>query len=151
VVVIGSDVMSLGLAPVFILATDLIVGAASPEQAGAASALSETSSEFGGALGIAVLGSIGTAVYRHKLADTIPNGVSTDAVALASDTLGGAVVAAAQLAEPLGPLLLSAAREAFTHAFQIAAGVSAATAMATAIVAAIALRHVGASQAETSM
>jgi DHA2 family multidrug resistance protein-like MFS transporter len=151
VVVIGSAVMSLGLAPVFILATDLIVGAASPEQAGAASALSETSSEFGGALGIAVLGSIGTAVYRHKLADTIPNGVSTDAVALASDTLGGAVVAAAQLAEPLGPLLLSAAREAFTHAFQIAAGVSAATAMATAIVAAIALRHVGASQAETSM
>jgi MFS transporter, DHA2 family, multidrug resistance protein len=150
VVVIGSAVMSLGLAPVFILATDLIVGTAPPEQAGAASALSETSSEFGGALGIAVLGSVGTAVYRHQLADTIPHGVPTDAVALARDTLGGAVVAAAQLAEPLGPVLLCAARDAFAHAFQIAAGVSAATAMATAIVAAIALRHVGGSEAETS-
>ncbi len=150
VVVIGSAVMSLGLAPVFILATDLIVGTAPPEQAGAASALSETSSELGGALGIALLGSIGTAVYRQQLAETIPNGVSTDAVALALDTLGGAVVATAQVADPLGPLLLYAAREAFAHAFQIAAGVSAATAMATAIVAAVALRDVRASQAETS-
>jgi hypothetical protein len=47
-------------------------------------------------------------------------------------------------------VLLCAARDAFAHAFQIAAGVSAATAMATAIVAAIALRHVGGSEAETS-
>jgi MFS transporter, DHA2 family, multidrug resistance protein len=97
-----------------------------------------------------VLGSVGTAVYRQQLADTIPHGVPTDAVALARDTLGGAVVAAAHLAEPLGAVLLSAARDAFARAFQIAAGVSAATAMATAIIAAIALRHVGESEAETS-
>ena len=42
--------------------TDLIVGSAPPERAGAAAAISETSSEFGGALGIAVLGSVVTAV-----------------------------------------------------------------------------------------
>jgi DHA2 family multidrug resistance protein-like MFS transporter len=49
--VTGSIMFSLGLAPVFTLGTALIVGAAPPERAGAAAAISETSSELGGALG----------------------------------------------------------------------------------------------------
>src|SRR6266496_3668680 len=61
--VTGSVVFSLALAPVDTVATDLAVGAAPPERAGAASALSETSAEFGGALGIAILGVIGTSIY----------------------------------------------------------------------------------------
>src|SRR5207253_8309599 len=63
---IGSVIYSLGLSPVVILATDLIVGSAPVERAGAASAISETSSELGGALGIAVLGSIGVAVRSEE-------------------------------------------------------------------------------------
>src|SRR5262245_29366951 len=57
--VAGSVILSLGMAPIFTLSTDLVIGTAPPERAGAAGALSETSSELGGALGIAVLGSIG--------------------------------------------------------------------------------------------
>ena len=72
--VIGSVVFSLGLAPVFTLAADMMVGTAPPERAGAAAGISETSSELGGALGIALLGAIGTAVYRGQVADTIPQG-----------------------------------------------------------------------------
>ena len=53
-----------------------IISAAPPERAGAAAAISETSAEFGGALGIAVFGSIGTAVYRSALADTVPAGLA---------------------------------------------------------------------------
>ena len=64
--VTGSVVFALGLAPVYTLAADMMVGSAPPERAGAAAGISETSSEFGGALGIAVLGAIGTAVYRAK-------------------------------------------------------------------------------------
>ena len=64
VVLVATVTLSLGLAPVFTLATDLVVGAAPPERAGVAAAISETGSEFGGAMGIAILGSIGTAVYR---------------------------------------------------------------------------------------
>src|SRR5262249_59953216 len=56
ILVAGSVVFSLGLAPVDTLATDLAVGATPPERAGAASALSETSAAFGGALGIPILG-----------------------------------------------------------------------------------------------
>ena len=51
----GSVLFSLGSAPTTTLATDLMVGTAPPERAGAASGISETSSEFGGALGTAVL------------------------------------------------------------------------------------------------
>jgi MFS transporter, DHA2 family, multidrug resistance protein len=69
--VVGSVVFSLALAPVDTLATDLTVGAAPPERAGAASALAETSAEFGGALGIAILGVIGTAVYRSQVAAAV--------------------------------------------------------------------------------
>ncbi len=60
--VAASLVISLGLAPVLTLTTDLIVGSVPPERAGAASGMSETAAELGGALGIAILGSIGTAV-----------------------------------------------------------------------------------------
>ncbi|MGH3683039.1 MAG: MFS transporter, partial [Natronosporangium sp.] len=67
-VITGSVVISLGLAPVFGLTTELIVGSAPPERAGAASGMSETGAELGGALGISVLGSIGAAVYRSDLA-----------------------------------------------------------------------------------
>jgi DHA2 family multidrug resistance protein-like MFS transporter len=58
-----SIVVSLVMAPMFSLTSELIVGAAPPERAGAASAISETGSEVGGAVGIAILGSAGTAAY----------------------------------------------------------------------------------------
>ncbi|AUI58904.1 hypothetical protein BKN51_12245 [Amycolatopsis sp. BJA-103] len=62
--VAGLVLIYLGLGPVMALSTDIVVSAAPPERAGAASALSETSVEFGLALGVAVLGSIGTFVQR---------------------------------------------------------------------------------------
>jgi DHA2 family multidrug resistance protein-like MFS transporter len=51
----------------FTLINDMIVAAAPPQRAGTISAISETGSEFGGALGIAVLGSLGTAAYGSGL------------------------------------------------------------------------------------
>jgi MFS transporter, DHA2 family, multidrug resistance protein len=142
VLVAGSVVYSLGISPVVILATDLIVGSAPVERAGAASAISETSSEFGGALGIAILGSIGTAVYRSMMADAAPGGVPPEAMQAARGTLGGAVAVAEQLPGQLGAVMLGAAREAFTHAFQLAAAISAVISLATAIVAVLLLRRV---------
>jgi DHA2 family multidrug resistance protein-like MFS transporter len=67
-VVAGSIVFGVGLAPVYALSTDLIVSAARPAQAGTASAVGETSAELGGALGIALLGSLGVAVSGGTLA-----------------------------------------------------------------------------------
>jgi DHA2 family multidrug resistance protein-like MFS transporter len=139
--VIGCVVYSLGLAPVFTLTTDLIVGAAPPERAGAASALSETGSELGGALGIAVLGSIGTAVYRGAMAHAVPSGVPPEASEAARGTLGGALAVAGSLPGPAGAELLDAARAAFVAAFDVTAGVTAVITVAAAL-SALALRAV---------
>ena len=142
VLVIGSVVLALGVAPVGTLATDIIVGSAPPERAGVASGISETSAEFGGALGIAVLGSIGTAVYRSEVAEAFPRGGLPDAAEAARDTLGGAVAAADELPDQLGPGLLDAAREAFIQGLQLTAITSAIIVLGIAILAAVLLRNV---------
>ena len=142
ILVIGSVVLSLGVAPVGTLATDIVVGSAPPERAGAASGISETSAEFGGALGIAILGSIGTAVYRSEVADAFPDGAPPEAAEAARDTLGGAVSVADQLPGPLAAELLDTARDAFTQGLQVSAIASAAIVLGMAILTAVLLRHV---------
>jgi MFS transporter, DHA2 family, multidrug resistance protein len=131
--VAGIVILSLGLAPLFTLAADLAIGAAPPERAGAASGISETSSELGGALGLAILGTIGTAVYRGQAGDGIPAQVAPDAKATASDTLVGAVEVADRLPQTIAGELLESAREAFTKALEAAATVSGVLVVAAAI------------------
>ncbi len=143
VLVTGSVVFSLALAPVDTLATDLAVGAAPPERAGAASALAETSAEFGGALGIAVLGVVGTSVYRNQLTGALPAGIPPETAVAARDTFGGAVAAAGQLPGQLGQALLRAAGQAFTQGLHVAFTISAAAVIGGAILAAILLRRLG--------
>ena len=133
VLIAGSVIYSLGLAPVVILATDLIVGSAPVERAGAASAISETSSELGGALGIAIFGSIGTAVYRSLMTHGVPDGISFEAASAARSTLGAALAVAQQLPNRLGAELLDTARAAFGQAFELTAAISAVVSLATAI------------------
>lgn len=120
-VVLGSFIFSLGTAPVFTLATDLIIGSAPPERAGAASAISESSAEFGGALGIAVLGSIGAAIYRGRMTDAVPGGLSADSSEAARSTLGGAVAAAESLTGQAASDLLEVSRAAFVESLEVTA------------------------------
>src|SRR5918995_4958359 len=142
ILVMASVVISVGFAPVFGLTTELIVGSAPPERAGAASGISETGAELGGALGIAILGSVGIAIYRGQLADHLPAEVPSLAAAIARETLGGAVGVAARLPEDLGAELLVAAREAFVLGLQLTAGLSAAVAVGFAVLATVLLRDV---------
>ena len=135
----ASVVISLGLAPVITLATELIVGSAPPEQAGAATGMSETSGELGGALGIALLGSLGVAVYRSEIGESLPSGIPAEAADAALDTLGGAVAIAQTLPGELGTALVEVAQVAFVDALHFVAAVAAVLAAATAIIAAAAL------------
>jgi DHA2 family multidrug resistance protein-like MFS transporter len=145
VLVTASVVISLALSPMFNLTTELIVGSAPPERAGAASGISETGAELGGALGISILGSIGTAIYRSGVATGLPAGVPPEAAEIARDTLGGAVGVAAQLPDQIGLALLEVARSSFVQGLHLAAGISAVVAIAAAIIAVVALRQVPAS------
>jgi len=126
------------------LTTDMVVGTAPPERAGAAASLSETASEFGGALGIAVFGSIGTAVYRSKVGNAIPPDVAPAVAVSVWDTLGGAVAAARQLPAESGAALLQSARDAFTLGFRVTAVISIVILIATAMVVLTMLRRVDA-------
>lgn len=139
---IGSVIFSLGFAPVFTLTTDLIVGSAPPERAGAASALSETSAEFGGALGIAVFGSIGIAVYRRAIINALPRDIPHEAAETAKATLGGALDVARQLPGELGPALVDAARDAFMQGLRITAAISVVGSLGLALFAGLMLRRV---------
>jgi MFS transporter, DHA2 family, multidrug resistance protein len=140
-VVAASVAMPLASGLVFLPATGLVVGAAPPQRAGAAAAISQTGWEFGGALGIAVLGSIGIAVYRSGMADGIPAGVAPEEAAAARDSLGGAVGGAVRLPSDLGAALLDVARASFTQGLHVAAAVSVAVAIGLAIVVAVLLRE----------
>ena len=149
VLVAASVVISLGLAPVLTLTTDLIVGSAPPERAGAASGISETGAELGGALGLSILGSIGVAVYRSAVSDNLPAAVPTETAAIVRDTLGAAVAAAEQLPDGLGATVLEVARDAFVQGVHLTAAIAAIVALAVAVLAVVTLRSHGVSPSES--
>jgi MFS transporter, DHA2 family, multidrug resistance protein len=135
-VLLSASVYAGGVVGAVTVGNELIMGAVPPERAGAAAAVVETSSEFGGALGMAVLGSIGVAVYRSDLAATAPARLPAAAVSAARGTLGGALAVASHLPGRLGADLISAARAAFTHGFNTAALGAAVAMLAAAVVSA---------------
>ncbi|WP_020669330.1 MFS transporter [Amycolatopsis nigrescens] len=111
--VAGFVLVGGGIALSETLTNDLVVSAAPAERAGAASAISETGYELGGALGTAILGSVATAVYRAGLPAGTPE--------TARETLGGAAATAGQLPADQGGALLDVAREAFVQGLHVTA------------------------------
>jgi DHA2 family multidrug resistance protein-like MFS transporter len=126
----------LGVAPLVTLGNNLVLSSAPPAATGQASGTSQTLNELGGALGIAVLGSVGTALYRGQI-DTAPTGgVSAGDVHAVHDTLAGAASVAGDL--PAG--LFGAAQAAFTHGMSVVELVGAGLMLAVAALLAAGLR-----------
>ncbi|MBA3341734.1 MAG: MFS transporter [Gemmatimonadaceae bacterium] len=143
VIVAAFILMSAGLNPALTLTTDMIMGVAPPERAGAASAISETSCELGVALGMAILGSVGTAAYRRIMTDDVLIGLGSESAESARATLGGAVEVGERLGGQTGAALAGAARDAFAQSLELVAIISAVVVMAMAVAAMILLRRVG--------
>ena len=137
----GATLLSIGTAPGTALVADLIVSAAPQERSGAASALSETTSEFGGALGIALLGSLATFLYRHELARVMPRGMPADVAETALRGIG----AAGSLSHGHGgnTALLSAAQSAYASAVSAAFLAGAAILLLAAVIAIMTFRRRG--------
>jgi DHA2 family multidrug resistance protein-like MFS transporter len=142
VLVTAFVLISTGLNLTMTMTTDLIMGVAPADRAGAASAISETSCELGLALGTAILGSVGIAWYRRVMAGDVLSGIPSDAAAAARSTLGGAVDVAEKLGSELGALTVATARNAFGESLALMAAISAAMMLTTAIAAVVALRSV---------
>ncbi|WKX72573.1 MFS transporter [Streptomyces sp. XD-27] len=135
VLVTGFVIVYLGISPMFVLGTDLIVGAAPPEKAGSAAAMSETSTEFGVALGVAVLGTVGAAVYRDRMTGAVPGEAPAQEAESARESLPDAMATADDLPSRLHDLLLDPARAAFTDGLNLISGISALVVAALAILA----------------
>ncbi|MEV7137584.1 MFS transporter [Streptomyces tauricus] len=128
-------VVGVGAGFSFTVTADVILSSVPREQAGAASAVSETAYELGAALGIALLGSIVTGVYAGF---TAPAGTPRDVADAAHESLGGAVEASSALSTP--EPLLDAARTAFVDGVALAAGLGATVLLAASAAAWILLR-----------
>lgn len=124
-VVLGLSVAAFGMGPQGVLGTEMVIGSVPARKAGAASATSETSAEFGIAMGIALFGSIGTAVYRDQL--------PADAPAQARESITGAIATG-------DPALLTTARDAFTSGLHTVAGIAAVMVVIFAVAGMITLR-----------
>ncbi|WP_119728982.1 MFS transporter [Thermomonospora amylolytica] len=140
VAVISMIVVHAGVAPVFALGTDLVVGSAPPERAGSAASVSETSNELGVGVGMATVATAGFAVYRHRMdPDALP-GVPGEAAAQAREGITGATAAAEPLPSPAATALLDAAHSAFTGGLHVTALIGAAVFVVLAVVTRAALR-----------
>ncbi|MEV4811946.1 MFS transporter [Micromonospora avicenniae] len=147
----GASVYAAGLVVVMSLVTELVLGAAPPERAGMASALTESSSELGGALGMAVLGSVGSAVYRRELVDGLPGALPADAVTSARETLAGGLAVAEGLPGEAAAAVRDAAVGAFTDGLHLAAASAGALMLLAAALTVLTLRGVtGPVQQETT-
>ncbi|AUS82059.1 MFS transporter [Actinoalloteichus sp. AHMU CJ021] len=141
VLMTGFTVVYFGVSPVGPLVARIVVPSAPPEKAGSASSLQSTSGELGVALGIALLGSVGAAVYRSGVA--LPAEVAdTGAGAVAGETLAGALVVAEGLPGPVAASLVESARAAFVAGLNTAAGICAVAFVVLTGLALVALRDV---------
>ncbi|MBM7832731.1 DHA2 family multidrug resistance protein-like MFS transporter [Agromyces cerinus] len=135
--VLGFSIVSFGATPLPTLGTNLIIGSVPLEQASSAASTSETSGQLGYALGIAVIGSIVTAVYRLGF-PPIP-GLSPADRAIASESIARAV----ELATSSGDdALRAAAATAYSSGIQTAALIAAAIMAVLAVITAVKLRHI---------
>ena len=99
------------------IASDTVLAVAPKDRAGAASAVSETGYELGPALGIAILGSILTAVYQATL--ILPSGVDDGVASAAMESPGEAFEAVQRLPDDMAQQVVTAVEGAFTHALSV--------------------------------
>ncbi len=138
---ITATVLMSGCGLAVTLSTDLVVAAAPPERAGAAAGISETSANLGSSIGIALLGSLATAIYRTRMVTLLPEAVPQQLARDIRSTLGGAVAAGSQSLQALQQDVLAAARQAFIESMQTTALVCAALVLVLAVVITRTLRR----------
>ncbi|MEZ0471582.1 MFS transporter [Luteimonas salinilitoris] len=140
----GFSLVYLGLGTIAALGTDLVVGAAPAEKAGSASAMSEMVQELGVALGVALLGSLATFVYRTQMSGILADGLAANLSGAVEDSLWATVLVGERLPEGV----LQQAQQAFTAGLNVTATVSGIVALVLALISIVSLRHVGATGAK---
>jgi EmrB/QacA subfamily drug resistance transporter len=132
---VGFCLVSTGMALVMAPATESIMGSLPPSKAGVGSAMNDTTRQMGGALGVAVLGSIFATVFRPGLTKgAVEAGLTPSQLARAKDSLGGALEVASELPARTAAQLSAVAKTEFVNGLQAAVLVAAAVVVVAAIV-----------------
>ena len=120
------SVLGVGMGAAMAPATESIMGSLPLAKSGVGSAMNDTTRQVGGAMGVAILGSILASSYGSAMEDVV-SGLAPEAAALAGDSVGGAIAVASQIGDAAAPLV-AAANEAFIGAMSnsvwVAAGVA---------------------------
>ncbi|MFI1091715.1 MFS transporter [Streptomyces sp. NPDC020917] len=130
----------VGIIFTFSVTSDTILASAPRTRTGAAAAISETAMELGGALGIAILGSVLSAFYRSNL--TLPGGLSGAQVDAARESVSGGVETGGRLGGTAGLQVADAARHAFVDSLHTTTLIAAAIMTLGAVAALVTLRNV---------
>ncbi|HLO36132.1 MAG TPA: DHA2 family efflux MFS transporter permease subunit, partial [Candidatus Deferrimicrobium sp.] len=130
VLAIGGFGLGIAMTP----ATDAIMGALPKEQAGVGSAVNDTTREIGGAIGVAVLGSVFSAVYASRMTE-VAAALPADVGSVVRDSIGGALAVAGQVSGTSGAAIVEAARSAFVDGMATASLIGMGFALAGALVA----------------
>ncbi|MCU1365310.1 MAG: drug resistance transporter [Ilumatobacteraceae bacterium] len=118
---IGFLFVATGMAMTMAPATESIMGSLPPAKAGVGSAMNDTTRQMGGALGVAILGSVFATVYRPGIADRVASlGLAGDQLSKAQDSIGGAVQVAGTLPSESARLLIASAKAEFVNGMHLA-------------------------------
>jgi EmrB/QacA subfamily drug resistance transporter len=107
-------IMATGMALVMAPATESIMGSLPRAKAGVGSAVNDTTRQVGGALGVAIVGSVMSSIYRGDMGDVLAGSpLPPDAAEQARASLGGALGVAGSIGGDTGRLIADAAKESF--------------------------------------
>ena len=132
---VGMLLLGGGMGLVMAPATESIMGSLPPAKAGVGSAMNDTTRQMGGALGVAIIGSVFASVFRPGITDQLAAaGVSPEQLATARDSIGGALQVASQLPAEIGQGVANAAKVEFVDGMSAALMVALVAVMAAAVV-----------------
>ena len=97
--------------------------------------MNDTTRQVGGALGVAVIGSVLASAYRPGIASKLRDlGLGASAVSAAKDSVGGALEVASRLPAPLNHTVTALANQQFVHGLRLACLVAAVIVCAASLV-----------------
>jgi MFS-type transporter involved in bile tolerance (Atg22 family) len=148
-VIVNYSFVSMGMGLAMAPATESVMGSLPREKAGVGSAVNDTTRQLGGALGVAVIGSIVASVYSAHISDVAPSiGLTGSTLETSKGSLGGALESAGSLGARAGDLT-SAAKAAFVNALHSGYRLGASVVLVAAIIAYLFLpAHARAAQPE---
>ena len=132
----GLVIIAVGLSMSMVPATESIMGSLPPGKAGVGSAMNDTTREVGGALGVAILGSVLASHYTATIGKAFAS-LPGPALAAAKSSVGGAIQVGQQVGGQVGQALVATAKSTFITAMGSSLEIAAAVALGGAVISAL--------------